>query len=372
MVLSGRALGAPGSLMRAGRRFSARSNNDFSPDGSDAARSSTGPTSSSPSGPVVRARRSAMRWSRRAWTPSAIFASRCRGNLPSEQNLSALVAAVGGDIGRCPAWVADMAQLLGHFFELIASLETPHSVRLRIESLADDACRRFHVDRSRLRLLCTYRGPGTEWLAEDQVNRHALATHQPNERILRFGEPRRLEPFWVAVMKGDRFPGNAGRGLVHRSPPIAGTGRRRLLRASGRGPGLAPGVARHPHPGDRGVRRHELRLSRPPAVSSRAVPRRDAARLARQSAALKGILLVGLAPRLGRPMVAGRRAGASRTGRLVVVHRPARALARGAGVAFADRGRVRRGSWGPPPGDRLHRPAPGPGVDPRPARSVPA
>jgi len=148
---------------------------------------------------------------------------------PSEQDLSALVAAAGADIDRCRAWVADMAQLLGYFFGLLAPLKTPHSVRLRIESPADDACRRFHVDRSRLRLLCTYRGPGTEWLAEDQVDRHALATHQPNERILRFGEPRRLEPFWVAVMKGDHLPGNAGRGLVHRSPPIAGTGRRRLL-----------------------------------------------------------------------------------------------------------------------------------------------
>jgi hypothetical protein len=96
-------------------------------------------------------------------------------------------------------------------------------------NLADDGCRRFHVDHTRLRLLCTYRGPGTEWLAHDQVDRQALAAHQPNDAILRHGQPRHLEPFWVGVLKGERFPGNAGRGLVHRSPPVADTGTTRVL-----------------------------------------------------------------------------------------------------------------------------------------------
>jgi hypothetical protein len=30
-------------------------------------------------------------------------------------------------------------------------------------------------------------------------------------------------------MKGEVFPGNQGMGLVHRSPPIAGTGETRVL-----------------------------------------------------------------------------------------------------------------------------------------------
>jgi hypothetical protein len=51
----------------------------------------------------------------------------------------------------------------------------------------------------------------------------------PNEHIIRFGEPSRFEPFWVGILKGDAFPGNAGRGLVHRSPQIAGSGRTRVL-----------------------------------------------------------------------------------------------------------------------------------------------
>jgi hypothetical protein len=31
----------------------------------------------------------------------------------------------------------------------------------------------------------------------------------------------RLAPFWVGILKGERYPGNAGRGQVHRSPPVA-------------------------------------------------------------------------------------------------------------------------------------------------------
>jgi hypothetical protein len=71
--------------------------------------------------------------------------------------------------------------------------------------------------------------PGTEWLADDQVDREALARHRPNEAILRWGVPQRLEPFWVAMLKGDLYPGGAGRGQVHRSPPIAAAGIVRVL-----------------------------------------------------------------------------------------------------------------------------------------------
>jgi len=74
-----------------------------------------------------------------------------------------------------------------------------------------------------------YRGPGTEWLTDVQVDRVAQASGAPNECIIRFGEPSQFDSFWVGVMKGNAYPGNAGRGLVHRSPPIAGSGQTRVL-----------------------------------------------------------------------------------------------------------------------------------------------
>ncbi|ESQ15984.1 MAG: hypothetical protein N838_27820 [Thiohalocapsa sp. PB-PSB1] len=148
----------------------------------------------------------------------------------SGTDIAGLLAAHDLDPAGFQAWIDDIAALAGVFFTLTARLSSPPpTVTLRIESLADDGCRRFHTDRSQLRLLCTYRGPGTEWLVHDQVDWQALETHQPNEAILRHGQPRHLEPFWVGVLKGECFPGNAGRGLVHRSPPVAGTGMTRVL-----------------------------------------------------------------------------------------------------------------------------------------------
>jgi hypothetical protein len=122
-------------------------------------------------------------------------------------------------------WRRDLGRLATMFFEI----SDGRDVTLRLEATDNDACRRFHVDRTHLRLLCTYRGPGTEWLTEAQVDRVAKANGAPNEDIVGCGEPSQFEPFWVGVMKGDVYPGNAGRGLVHRSPPIAGTGQTRVL-----------------------------------------------------------------------------------------------------------------------------------------------
>jgi len=122
-------------------------------------------------------------------------------------------------------WRADMRRLADLYFKS----SEDRDVTLRLVTTEEDDCRRFHVDRTHLRLLCTYRGPATEWLTDDQVDRLAQSTGAPNEGIIRFGEPAEFQPFWAGILKGDAFPGNAGHGLVHRSPPIEGTGQTRVL-----------------------------------------------------------------------------------------------------------------------------------------------
>jgi hypothetical protein len=139
--------------------------------------------------------------------------------------VAALLADHGLDALDLPAWTADLLDLLERFLRLAPDWP----VKLRLEVVNDDACRRFHVDRTRLRLICTYRGPGTEWLDDGQVDREALMGHLPNESILRHGHPARMEAGWVGLMKGELFPGNQGLGLVHRSPPILDTGETRVL-----------------------------------------------------------------------------------------------------------------------------------------------
>lgn len=142
-----------------------------------------------------------------------------------DQDVVALMRQQGLDPLSFPYWRADLRQLADCYFELSQDRE----VTLRLVTTDEDNCRRFHVDRTHLRLLCTYQGPGTEWLSNDQVDRLAQTSGAPNEAIVRFGEPAEFAGFDVGIMKGDAFPGNAGQGLVHRSPPIERARKKRVL-----------------------------------------------------------------------------------------------------------------------------------------------
>jgi hypothetical protein len=145
------------------------------------------------------------------------------------QTLAARLAAHGLPAQTCPRWLADMAELAQHYAALVTQHLGAAAITLRLEALADVACPRFHVDQTRLRLLCAYRGPGTHWLPPAAVDRAALDAGAPNDNI---GDPARVQALasgWVGLFKGERWPGNADRGQVHRSPPAAEGAPPRLL-----------------------------------------------------------------------------------------------------------------------------------------------
>jgi len=128
-----------------------------------------------------------------------------------------LAAALGPRAGKLAPLLADVADLA----RLYARATGSAPIRLRLEAIRDDACRRFHADQVRARLLCTYRGPATEWLAARDVRLAAdgyVADPEP-------GAIRRLERFEVGLFAGALSP----RPCVHRSPPLSGSGRDRLL-----------------------------------------------------------------------------------------------------------------------------------------------
>lgn len=131
--------------------------------------------------------------------------------------LAALISAQGYDaLSAFPGWLDNMTRLSEVFFDFAGH----RPVTVRLETLARTGCPRFHVDHSYLRLVCTYRGPGTEWLDDAQVDRAAQASGAPNEAIVRFGHPRCMPTFAVGLMKGYGYPGCADAGLVHRSPAV--------------------------------------------------------------------------------------------------------------------------------------------------------
>lgn len=115
---------------------------------------------------------------------------------------------------------------IGELVELFTTLADCRHVGLRLSITTDQTCPRFHVDHLDLRLVCTWHGPTTQWLEHQAVNRPLLglgAKGQPDETsgALRTGaQIHQLRNFDVAILKGERHPGNAGRGAVHRSPPM--------------------------------------------------------------------------------------------------------------------------------------------------------
>ncbi|MEL6692171.1 MAG: DUF1826 domain-containing protein [Pseudomonadota bacterium] len=124
------------------------------------------------------------------------------------------LAKVFGDAGHPgdPA-LSWLSQDVGRLAHLVADINGVSSVRLRIEPVFDNACRRFHVDNVVCRLICTYRGPGTQ-----------LSLHPG-----KMDEIETISTGAPILLKGKQWPQGDSIGLHHRSPPIEGTGLSRLV-----------------------------------------------------------------------------------------------------------------------------------------------
>lgn len=96
---------------------------------------------------------------------------------------------------------ADMARLARVF----AAMTGHDRVRIRLDGVTHDSCRRFHIDAVGLRLLCTYRGAGTQWT---MCGPECRAPHQAPACA-------------VALLKGSRHAPPPPEGCLHRSPPVS-------------------------------------------------------------------------------------------------------------------------------------------------------
>ncbi len=100
-------------------------------------------------------------------------------------------------------------------------------VGVRIATLRGPMCPRFHVDQIPCRMLVTFSGAGTEWIASDEVDREQFADRQNLEPPLRNGASIRQLPAgsW-SLLKGGTWDDQFS-GVVHRSPH--GTSQRLLM-----------------------------------------------------------------------------------------------------------------------------------------------
>lgn len=125
------------------------------------------------------------------------------------------------DLESYDGFVADVSWLVSAFACLLGAKRI--GVRLRLLDKA--MCPRFHVDHVPVRLITTYAGIGSQWLREGVMDRRTLsqADAEPTERIeqIHCGE--------VALLKGTKWHGNEGHGLIHRSPALKADERRLIL-----------------------------------------------------------------------------------------------------------------------------------------------
>ncbi|MAH04413.1 MAG: DUF1826 domain-containing protein [Alphaproteobacteria bacterium] len=106
-------------------------------------------------------------------------------------------------------WLADVRKNC----ELLAEMIKDNEINLSLDTLAGSV--RFHNDGDILkaRLLCTYKGPGTEWLKTPNVNLRAFNNRLGNEDIVRDKtDIQQTSPWDVAVFDG------GDDGIFHRSP----------------------------------------------------------------------------------------------------------------------------------------------------------
>lgn len=99
--------------------------------------------------------------------------------------------------------------------DIFAGLTGAPYLRLRFDVVTTNACRRFHVDAVTVRLVCTYRGTGTQYGIGGKG-----------------GDPQRIYTVPTGspiLLRGTLWPEKPASGLLHRSPPIEGTGETRLV-----------------------------------------------------------------------------------------------------------------------------------------------
>ncbi len=140
---------------------------------------------------------------------------RAQVNLPQNavaKTIRHICDASGLPDGKEREWLQDDIALLAGTF---SGLMSAKHLRLRLETVKTDACREFHIDATTAQLVCTYRGIGTQY---------GISTDGR--------EPKRVftvptgSPF---LLRGTLWTGQPPSGLLHRSPPIEGSGETRLV-----------------------------------------------------------------------------------------------------------------------------------------------
>ena len=107
--------------------------------------------------------------------------------------------------------------------QMLADLLGCESVGIRIATLNGPMCPKFHRDHVHCRLLVTLLGPGTEWIANGDVDDGAFEDRTTTSVPVIAGKSvRHLEPGAWSLLKGGLWDAATFDGVVHRSPHYDG------------------------------------------------------------------------------------------------------------------------------------------------------
>lgn len=128
--------------------------------------------------------------------------------------LLALFVESGTPMTEQALWWIDDVAVLADRYRAVAGTDV---IDLRLEHTTHDACWKFHIDHVKVRLVTTYAGRGTELVPQDSREEARRLQRQYE------GPLQRMSAGEVAIFRG------GAEGVVHRSPPIAGTGENRSV-----------------------------------------------------------------------------------------------------------------------------------------------
>ena len=135
--------------------------------------------------------------------------------------LAALSRSIDAD------WLGALSEEIALAGDMLSELVGCERIGIRVTTLRRPMCPRFHVDHIPCRMLVTIRGPGTEWIANGDVDQALLAARDTDAPPVRRGGDIRCLPTrnW-SLLKGGAWDQRFN-GVVHRSPH--GTGERLLV-----------------------------------------------------------------------------------------------------------------------------------------------
>lgn len=159
-----------------------------------------------------------------AWSPSAQLRQ-----VIEESRVASLPALSftlpSEEIGQAAARAADplarwMLEELAGVLTGYAALVSNKRVTIAFCKTREQSCPVFHIDRLSVRLLCTFKGPGTEWLDDAQAQRKWLGRGDNRKIAGPDAIVYSAQPFQVCLLKGEHGLGQKDCGVVHRSPRV--------------------------------------------------------------------------------------------------------------------------------------------------------